>query len=450
VIQVGDVLRGRYRIDSSIGRGGMGEVFAAVTVDPAIVYDESVILGRRVAVKVVSRNVIGEVLMARLQREAIAAVRVKSEYVPQVLDVDTTEEGEVFLVMELLRGQTLAERLRKRGGSLPWEELEGMGEDVLRGLIDAHAAGVIHRDLKPSNIFIETRRGPGGRERAKILDFGVCKLDTTDEEKLTTTGESVGTVAYMAPEQVRGASKVDERADLYSFASVVFEALAGRMAHEGPGQMALLASKLEKKAMRLKDVAGKNFPPALDPLIARLLARNPEERYASAREVLEAWATLGDSTPSTNDEPTVPVMRFDGPEPPPTQTGLTSGTMTSFGRRPSRLGVGLGVGAVVLSGAVLAWMVNERAPTPSETGTTAAAASPPPPVAPPAASPPDTASAPLVEELPANGPEGDASVSQSPTSKPRYTRPGVHWTGNKRGAGPNGTGEPHISDKPRY
>src|SRR5580698_1796893 len=106
----------------------MGEVFAAVTVDPAIVYDESVILGRRVAVKVVSRNVIGEVLMARLQREAIAAVRVKSEYVPQVLDVDTTEEGEVFLVMELLRGQTLAERLRKRGGKMSWDELEGTGE----------------------------------------------------------------------------------------------------------------------------------------------------------------------------------------------------------------------------------------------------------------------------------------------------------------------------------
>jgi eukaryotic-like serine/threonine-protein kinase len=423
----------------------MGEVFAAVTVDPSIVYDEALIPGRRVAVKVVSRNVIGEILMARLQREAIAAARVKSDFVPQLLDVDTTDEGEVFLVMELLRGQTLAERLRRRGGSLTWDELEGLGEDVLRGLVDAHAAGVIHRDLKPSNIFIEMVRGPGGRERAKILDFGVCKLDSADEEKLTTTGESVGTVAYMAPEQVRGASKVDPRADLYSFASVVFEALAGRLPHEGPGQMAMLASKLEKKALRLKDVSEASFPPRLDSLIATLLKRNPDERCASATEVLDIWTALG---PPTTEAPTVPIMRVDEAPPFPTQTSLTTGTMTRMGRKPSRLGVGLGVSAVVVSGAVLALMVNERSPTPAEANGPSSDETVW--VAPSSS---DIASSPLVE-LPATDPAQafeleDADTSPSSSGRPKPPRPGARWIGNKRPPA-SGTGEPHISDKPRY
>lgn len=433
----------------------MGEVFAAVTIDPSIVYDESVIPGRRVAVKVVSRSIIGDVLMARLQREAIAAVRVKSEHVPQVLDVDTTEEGEVFLVMELLRGQTLAERLRKRGGSLTWDEVDGVGEDVLRGLIDAHGAGVIHRDLKPSNIFVETRRSPGTRERSKILDFGVCKLDTADEEKLTTTGESVGTVAYMAPEQVRGASRVDERADLYSFASVVFEALAGRLPHEGPGQMAMLASKLERKALRLKDVAEIAFPPRLDTLVAKLLSRKPEDRYASAREVLEVWTTLG---PATTEAPTVPIMRVeesDAPPPFPTQTSLSSGTMTRLGAKPSKLGVGLGVGAVVVSGAVLALMVNARSPAPVEADSFAETV----PAAPPLATATETAVSPIVE-LPASDPDNapapldaDAGAAQAPSARPKSARPPGRWSGAKKpvNIGPtSGTGEPHISDKPRY
>jgi len=439
----------------------MGEVFAAVTIDPSIVYDEAVIPGRRVAVKVVSRNILSEVMMARLQREAIAAVRVKSEHVPQVLDVDTTEDGEVFLVMELLRGQTLAARLRQREGTLTWDEVEGIGEDVLRALIDAHAAGVIHRDLKPSNIFIETRRGPAQRERAKILDFGVCKLDTVDEEKLTTTGESVGTVAYMAPEQVRGASRVDPRADLYSFASVVFEALAGRLPHEGPGQMAMLASKLEKKALRLKDVADVAYPPRLDPLLAKLLARNPDERHASATVVLEAWTNLG---PATTEAPTVPIMRMEDNEPPPfpTQTSLSTGTMTRLGRKPSKLGVGLGVGAVIATGAVLALMVNARTPPPVDpnAGTTWTDPPDPPPSAETAAA--ETATSPVVE-LPATPPtpeadsvpiapsaEGDASAAPSASLRPKPPRPG--WKAPKKpvNIGPSGTGEPRISDKPRY
>jgi eukaryotic-like serine/threonine-protein kinase len=436
----------------------MGEVFAAVIVDPSIVHDEGIAPGRRVAVKVVSRQVIGEVLMARLQREAIAAVRVKSDFVPRVLDVDTTEEGEVFLVMELLRGQTLAERLRRRGGTLTWEEVSGIGEDVLQGLIDAHAAGVIHRDLKPSNIFIESRRGPALRERAKILDFGVCKLDAPDEEKLTTTGESVGTVAYMAPEQVRGASRVNERADLYSFVSVIFETLAGRLAHDGPGQMAMLASKLERPAMHLAQAARVAFPPALDALLAKMLSRNPSDRPASALAVLELWKELG---PPTMEAVTLAILPIDveqspSADPSPaTDTGVTSGTMTRMGKKASKLGAVLGVTAVAATGTALVLMLGARGPstasasaTPEREGQVVQAVSSStsePAVESPAAS--ETASVPTVAipELDTTRPDApDASVSP-PTAKPaRYARP--VRPGTKRAP----SSEPHISDKPRY
>jgi eukaryotic-like serine/threonine-protein kinase len=426
----------------------MGEVFAAVTIDPAIVYDDGIAPGRRVAVKVVSRHVIGEVLMARLQREAIAAVRVKSDFVPRVLDVDTTEEGEVFLVMELLRGQTLAERLRRRGGTLTWDEVAALGEDVLQGLIDAHAAGVIHRDLKPSNIFLETRRGPGIRERARVLDFGVCKLDAPDEEKLTTTGESVGTVAYMAPEQVRGASRVDQRADLYSFASVIFETLAGRLAHEGPGQMALLASKLERPALHLSQVAQVPFPPALDALLASLLEKNADARPASAIDVLGSWRELG---PATMEADTVVAGELgQEPAPPPaTQTGLSSGTMTRLGQKPSTVRAALGIGALVAAGGVLALVVGVRS---SSSG--AGAMEPPPIIATsePTVAPEtsataaDTAYVPTVEI-----PEALPAASELDAGNPSPPRAG-HWRPNLHGAGTrrSPSSEPHISDKPRY
>ncbi len=357
MIQAGDVLRGKYRLESSIGRGGMGEVFCALDLQA----------NRRVAVKVVSRTIIGDILMARLQREAIAAVRVRSDYVPQLLDVDTTEEGEVFLVMELLRGQTLTARLKQRG-HLSWEETASLGADVLRGLIDAHAAGVIHRDLKPSNIFLELAR-PGSGERAKILDFGVCKLDAPDGEKLTTTGESVGTVAYMAPEQIRGASKVDERADLYSFATVVFEALSGKMAHDAAGQMALLASKLERPALHLADCALVPLPEALDPLITRMLARDPNERLPTAVDLLRAWKALG---PATHEPRTQPLLSLE-PDlglPGGTQTSLTAGTgtMTRGGQAHSRLPLLVAAGAVAMSLGVFGAMLGARSPQPAGAG----------------------------------------------------------------------------------
>jgi serine/threonine protein kinase len=347
----GDVLREKYQLVESIGKGGMGEVFRAIHLET----------GSDVAIKVVSRVLLDDVLIARLEREALAAGRISSDYVPHVLEIDRTDDGELFLVMQLLFGESLSQRLRG-GEPTSWEDAKLVGDNVLRGLIDAHAAGVVHRDLKPGNIFLELLEN--GSTRAKILDFGVCKLDIADTEKLTMTGESVGTIAYMAPEQIRGASKVNERADLYSFAMVIYEMLCGRLAYDAQGQIALLASKLEKSANPLRHAARVPIPGGLDVIIDTCLSRDPADRYSSALEVLSQWQALG--------EPTLGPTPIEEPPPsaasPPTETGMTAPTILTMSTpSASRVSLALAVGAVIASSLIVAAAVHRR---------TAAAATP--------------------------------------------------------------------------
>jgi eukaryotic-like serine/threonine-protein kinase len=313
-VKPGDVLRDKYRIDALIGRGGMGQVFAATVLDSSA--------REQVALKVVSRLLVDETLMIRLHREAEAAARIRSDFVPRVLDVSDTEDGETFLVMERLVGEPLSQRIRDNG-ALPWSEVARIGEDVLRALIDAHTAGIVHRDLKPSNVFLALK---AGRVRAMVLDFGVCKMDGVDTERLTGTGESIGTVAYMAPEQIRGAARVDERADLYGFGVLVFEMLCGRLPHEGPSQMAILASKLENASARLNDWSRVSTPEGADALIARTLAREPAQRPANAQELLKAWRAL-----SKTD-----TMIAAGSVPPP-RLSSADDELTSGGDAPTEV-----------------------------------------------------------------------------------------------------------------
>jgi tRNA A-37 threonylcarbamoyl transferase component Bud32 len=450
----GAILGGKYRLEDPIGRGGMGEVFEAT----------SLVTGQRVAVKVVNRTFVDTMLMERLRREAEAARRVQSEFVPQLFDVDETPDGELFLVMELLYGETLASRLRRRSGLLTWEEVAPIGEDVLRGLIDAHAAGVIHRDLKPGNIFIEALPGRR-RERARILDFGVCKLDVHDGESLTTTGEAVGTIAYMAPEQIRGASRVDERADLYAFAMVVFEALSGRLAYDAGGSIALIAHKLERPARSIRDLGRMPIPEGLDALLARCLARKPADRPPSAAELLRAWRALG---PATLMPAPLPAGVTVGE--PPTEAGVTAAStlMTGAARRGARAGRWVAGGALLASCIVLVVGLRMRAgaapaaattaarlaatAAPDPTGGAGAAAASRTPAAEPIAAPP-LAMAPVVlsssvepvslDDLEAGAPPAGPRAS---TSRPRPVRR-APWPPPSTRRKAN---EPQIVTEPRY
>ena len=480
MIAPGDVLHNRYRIERSIGRGGMGEVFAAVVLlpPPGREREEEVTLlqptpqSSRVAIKVVSRAILNEAAMARLQREAVAASRIKSDFVPELVEVGTTPEGELFLAMDILYGDTLAERLKGKQ-CLPWDEVFLLGDDVLSGLIDAHEAGVIHRDLKPSNIFLCEPERAGAPERAKVLDFGVCKLDTHDEEKLTGTGESVGTVAYMAPEQIRGASQVTAQADLYSFATVVFEVLSARLPHAAAGQMALLASKLERNATRLADVAQVPVPAGLDAFLARLLARDPAERWATAREVRDAWRMLGLAVVEPRSTAGLPAVENASPA---TEAGLASGSVEVPSPRPSRIGIVVAGFAVALSLVVLLVMAATRhdpkaadvvavdLPPPEIPIPRAAADSLPVapvaavvPVAPEDRSAASNASAPEATAVEAGFPASDASAA-APRQAASARPPFVPWRapahprppGATRPGAASTTTKPHITDKPRY
>lgn len=266
-----------------------------------------------VALKVVRRQGHGDLLLPRLLREAEASLRIRSDYVPRAIDVSSTETGDVFLVMERLHGHTLANHLAAHG-PLAWEEAAVIAEDLLRGLIDAHDAGVVHRDLKPSNVFLVAS---AGGQRAMILDFGICKLDSTDTDRLTATNESVGTVAYMAPEQIRGASAVDARADLFAFGAVVYEMLTGRLPHDGPTQMAILTRKVEDPPAPFTEETQCRVPDGVEAIVLKSLAREREDRFGSARALLEAWRVVHPRRGTTIPPIVAPSVRPPHPSRPP-------------------------------------------------------------------------------------------------------------------------------------
>jgi serine/threonine-protein kinase len=204
-----------------------------------------------------------------------------------------TPDGAHLLIFEQLDGESLADRL-KREQYLPFSEVGPIIDDVLQGLVAAHAAGVIHRDLKPGNIYLEHLDLPDRRERAKILDFGISKLTRREKEEPTLTAfdATLGSFAYMAPEQVRGAARADERADIYAVGAVAFRALSGRLPFEGTTAARLVAMKLDRAAPTLAEATGEKWPIGIERFLERALDRKRERRFVSAFEALSIWRDL--------------------------------------------------------------------------------------------------------------------------------------------------------------
>ncbi|HTN88848.1 MAG TPA: serine/threonine-protein kinase, partial [Sorangium sp.] len=218
----GTTLNGRYTLGRLLGKGGMGAVYEAVDVA----------LQRRVAVKDIAPELAhGRSALGRFEREAKAASAVQTEHIVRVLDAGVDREtGSPFLVMELLRGEDLAELLDRLGPLPPGLALRIVAQACV-GLQKAHAAGVLHRDIKPANLFL-ARREEGGGIVVKLLDFGVAKIRPVHDPRrdttgLTRSGHVLGTPRYMSPEQARGIKDVDHRTDLWSLGVVLYRALAG-------------------------------------------------------------------------------------------------------------------------------------------------------------------------------------------------------------------------------
>ncbi|WP_434041790.1 MULTISPECIES: protein kinase domain-containing protein [Sorangium] len=282
-IHPGDIVAG-YRVTRLLGRGGMGEVWAATRESDM----------HPVAIKVLlARAAMKPDLVRRFDREAKIASAIKSPYVCQLLEVNETDDGAHLLVFEQLDGESLADRL-KREQYLPFSEVGPIIDDVLQGLVAAHAAGVVHRDLKPGNIYLEHLGLPDRRERAKILDFGISKITRREKEEPTLTAfdATLGSFAYMAPEQVRGAARADERADIYAVGAVAFRALSGRLPFEGATAAVLVAMKLDRAAPSLAEATGEKWPVGIERFLERALDRRRERRFSSAEEALTSWRAI--------------------------------------------------------------------------------------------------------------------------------------------------------------
>jgi serine/threonine protein kinase len=287
---------GPFEILELIGAGGMGEVYRA----------RDTRLDRTVALKVIARDLVNHREgRERFEREARAVSQLAHPRVCTLHDVGTTAVGGVdlrFLVMELVEGETLAARLSR--GAIPLDSAIATGLETLEALVAAHAAGIVHRDLKPANIML-TKTG------VKLLDFGLARLRPSaldpfpdmQSDPLTLEGAIVGTVPYMAPEQLQG-KDADVRSDLFAFGAVFYEMLTGVRAFDADSQAALIAAILEHEPAPLT-TRQPLAPPALGRLVTTCLAKDPDDRWPRARDVMRELTWIRDGAPAGQ----VPVAR---------------------------------------------------------------------------------------------------------------------------------------------
>ena len=256
--------RGRYRITGRIGEGGMGVVFCAV--------DEK--LGRKVALKFLPEGGRDAAAEERFLREARAASALDHVHIGTIYGIEESDDGRRFLVMAYYEGHDLAAFARAAGGRLGVIEASRIVMQIAAGLAEAHAHGIIHRDIKPSNVLI-TRQGV-----VKIVDFGLAQMQGAGQ--LTQDGARLGTPAYMSPEQALG-QPVDQRTDIWSLGAVFHELVNGERPFDAESVPGTLYQVVHEPPRSLDDV-----PEQLRPILARMLAKNPEDRYSSAQELIQA------------------------------------------------------------------------------------------------------------------------------------------------------------------
>ena len=274
----GQTLDGRYRVERRIGLGGTGVVFQATQLR-----DNSKVALKTLRPCFVDHPDLGR----RLRREAEVARRVRHPGIVPVLDEGTLTDGSPYVVMPLLYSESMA-RLLLRKTVLPVDMVAALVSRIAAILHAAHCSGYVHRDVKPEHLLLEP--SPTGDLVAYLLDFGVCSsedapLDERDRER----GKVFGTPSYVSPEQAAGECDIDGRADLFSLGVLAFEALTGRLPFSGSSVSKLLLRIIREDAPRVSDLMPK-IDPAIDDIVARLLARDPNDRFPSARAVARALA----------------------------------------------------------------------------------------------------------------------------------------------------------------
>jgi len=412
------LLSGRYLLQERIANGGMASVWRA--------RDE--VLARTVAVKLLHDHLAADPdFRERFRREAISAARLSHPFIVGIFD-SGVDGDQVFLVMEFVEGVTLRDVIIERG-ALPPGQVAAIGYKMARGLGYAHARGLVHRDVKPANILM------GNDGSVKVADFGIAKADQLDD--LTKTGMVLGTAAYVAPEQIL-ARPTDGQADQYALGCVLYEMLTGRQPFRAETAVATAAQRLERRTPPVRAVRPE-VPIGLDEIVARAMAREPEDRFPTTTELAEKLSVFADDDPERTASlvatgPDTQAMAFSAPGPQhevaartrrsalpatvPAMTRAAQAQQAAAPRLASRMLLPV-LGVLVFAGGlVAALMTGALEMTPEVTGT------PQGPTAAPAAQ-----ALPLApENLRSFDPDGDDEERESDIEALVDTDPATVWT----------------------
>jgi serine/threonine-protein kinase len=449
-ISPGEVIDGKYRVDRVLGVGGMGVVVAATHLQ----------LGQRVALKfMLPEGLRHPRLIERFQREARAAVRLKSDHVARVLDVGTLPTGAPYMVMEFLEGSDLAAILES-SGPMSTEMAVDCVLQACDAVAEAHSLGIVHRDLKPRNLFLTHRND--GRSLVKVLDFGISKDRTGADLGLTGTAEIIGSPNYMSPEQLRSSRFADERSDIWALGVILYELLTGRVPFVAESITELTAAILTEPPRPIAQLRS-DVPPKLVRAIEQCLEKESKRRFSSVAEVA---AALQSFAPPDTRELADRIARIAsgkraagnpaGASGPGALPGSTTASWSerSGASRTQRRSVALavaGVAAVIAVAAAGTVTLVRRGPStrPSEptspsregAGIVAADGSSAATVASTFLAPTPSASTPVAPAMPTASVEPVASVHSAPSAGPR-------------GAPPKGKPEPATSastnETPKY
>jgi serine/threonine-protein kinase len=277
---IGRTLNHRYIVEDKVGEGGFGAVFRG----------KQIATGREVALKILHpHNISDETIVARFRREAEACSKLRDPHTVTTYDFDETPDGILYLAMELLRGRSL-HQLQKAEGMLAPARVLNILDQVAASLTEAHANGIVHRDMKPENVFIETRNG---EDHVKVLDFGIAKVISDDRQApaLTAVGQTLGTLEFMSPEQLRGQA-LDGRSDLYALGMMAYEMLTGTLPFQSvKSPIDIINFHMKQTPPAPSALTDKvAIPPGIDAIILKMVAKDRESRFADAPALREEIA----------------------------------------------------------------------------------------------------------------------------------------------------------------
>jgi len=282
-VHPGDVLSNKFRVERVLGVGGMGVVVAATHLQ----------LGRLVALKFMLRAALAHPdNVARFEREARAAVKLRSDHVAKVTDVGRLDDGAPYMVMEFLEGQDLHDYMRKNG-RLPVQTAVDFLLQACEAIAEAHSQGIVHRDLKPKNLFLTQRLN--GEPLVKVLDFGVSKVVGGDDLSLTSTTQILGSPSYMSPEQLRASRDVDQRTDIWALGAILYELLTRELPFPADTLTQLTAKVIMEPPVPIETLRGE-IPWEMQRIIVKCLEKRPEDRFQSVADFAAALAPFASAS----------------------------------------------------------------------------------------------------------------------------------------------------------